>query len=65
MLGQIIDQINGVLVSTLGELGPLIAAGVFGLLLILVALPALLTRKKDPLDRLKPKDAPDIPGKPV
>jgi tight adherence protein C len=34
-------------------MGPLLALGGFGILLIVIALPAALERRKDPLDRLK------------
>ncbi|MBF9034082.1 type II secretion system F family protein [Rhodobacterales bacterium HKCCE2091] len=44
---------NDWMVATFGDLGPLILVGVLGLLLILVALPAVLFRKKDPLERLR------------
>jgi len=44
---------NELIVSYLGDLGPLIVAGGLGLLLILVALPSMLMQKKDPLDKIK------------
>lgn len=44
---------NALVVEHLGDLGPLIVAGALGLLLIVVALPSLLFKKKDPLDRIK------------
>lgn len=50
---NLFDQANALLVSYLGDLGPLIAAGALGLLLVLVALPTFLFKKKDPLDRIK------------
>ncbi len=50
---NLFDQANALLVSYLGDLGPLIAAGALGLLLVLVALPSILFKKKDPLDRIK------------
>ncbi|MEM9754662.1 MAG: type II secretion system F family protein, partial [Pseudomonadota bacterium] len=49
------QRMNDWLVANFGELGPLILVGALGVLLILVALPAVLFRKKDPLDRLKEK----------
>ena len=52
-LTTLFDQANEFLVAQLGELGPLIAAGGLGLLLVLLALPAMLFKKKDPLDRIK------------
>ena len=47
------NQINDLIVSYLGELGPLIVAGMLGLLLVLIALPTMLTRQKDPLEKIK------------
>lgn len=45
--------LNEILTGSLGEFGPLIAVGGLGLLLILATLPALLNKKKDPLDKLR------------
>lgn len=50
---NIFQTVNDMMVSTFGDLGPLILVGVLGLLLVLVALPAILFRKKDPLDKLR------------
>ena len=50
---NLLDSANAFLVTHLGELGPLIAAGMLGVLLVLVALPAMLSQRKDPLDKLK------------
>ena len=50
---NLFDKANEFLITHLGELGPLIAAGALGLLLVLVALPSIMFRKKDPLDRIK------------
>ena len=47
------QQINDFLIETLGPLGPLIAVGGLGLLLVIIALPAFLFRRADPMDRLK------------
>lgn len=52
-LMNLFDKANEFLVAQLGDLGPLIAAGGLGLLLVLVTLPSILFRKKDPLDRIK------------
>jgi tight adherence protein C len=52
-LMNLFDKANEFLVAQLGELGPLIAAGVLGLLLVLIALPSMLFKRKDPLDKLK------------
>jgi tight adherence protein C len=51
-----LEGLNQFLTDTLGPLGPVIAVGGLGLVLILLALPTMLKRKVDPLDRLK-KDA--------
>ncbi|EKE44432.1 type II secretion system protein [Oceaniovalibus guishaninsula JLT2003] len=45
--------ITTLLTSLGGPLGPLIATGLLGVLLILAALPFLLQRRTDPLDRLR------------
>ena len=58
-----IDTINDWLVAQLGELGPLIAVGGLGVLLIVVVLPSLLSGHKDPFARLKDADA--DPNSPV
>jgi tight adherence protein C len=52
-LSGLYDSANAFIIAQLGEMGPLIVAGALGLLLILVALPSILFRKKDPLDKLK------------
>ncbi|MEJ6392443.1 type II secretion system F family protein [Gymnodinialimonas sp. 2305UL16-5] len=52
----LIDNVNTMLVDNLGELGPLIAVGGLGVLLVLVTLPALLSKEKDPFSKLG-KDA--------
>ena len=52
-LSDLFDSANAFIVAQLGEMGPLIVAGGLGLLLILVALPSMLLKKKDPLDKLK------------
>jgi len=65
MFRALFQSINAVITDTFGDLGPVLIAGVFGVLLVLVALPAVMSRKADPLDRLKPKDArPSQPGTP-
>ncbi|RVT87443.1 type II secretion system F family protein [Rhodobacteraceae bacterium CCMM004] len=45
--------LNDMLVQALGPLGPLIAMGGLGLLLVLAALPFVFKRQADPLDKLK------------
>ncbi|PWE31981.1 pilus assembly protein TadC [Maritimibacter sp. 55A14] len=49
----IIENLNNRLIELLGPLGPLIALGLLGLLLIAAALPVMLKRVQDPMDRLR------------
>lgn len=44
---------TSVLGDQLGPFGPLILIGTLGAVLILIALPTLLTKKRDPMDRLR------------
>ncbi|SNT18338.1 type II secretion system F family protein [Tropicimonas sediminicola] len=44
---------NDWLVENFGELGPLYAVGVLGILLIALTLPVVMKRRADPLDKLK------------
>lgn len=50
---ELLQTVNDFLVENLGPLGPLIAVGGLGLVLILLALPTMLKRRVDPLSRLK------------
>lgn len=50
---QFLTTANDFLVDRLGEMGPLIAVGALGLLLVMVTLPAMLMRRPDPLDKLR------------
>ena len=50
---NLLTQIDEAVTGALGDLGPLILVGGLGLLLVIVALPAILFRKKDPLDKLR------------
>jgi tight adherence protein C len=50
---QIIDQITALLTDLLGPMGPLLALGGIGLLLITVTLPSILQKQKDPLDKIR------------
>ena len=47
------DAINQLLTEQLGPMGPLMAAGMLGVVLILATLPFLLKKEEDPLDKLK------------
>ena len=48
-----LDQINTMLVDMLGPLGPVIAVGFLGVILVIITLPIMLNKKQDPMDRLK------------
>ena len=50
---QIIDQINTMLTDLLGPMGPLLALGFVGIVLIIAALPTMLKKEKDPLDGIR------------
>jgi len=49
----VLSSLNAWLVAALGPLGPLIAVGGLGLVLVLVALPSMMNRRPDPLAKLK------------
>jgi hypothetical protein len=48
-----LTSLNTMLIDKLGPMGPLLAVGFLGVLLILVTLPVMLGKKPDPLDKLK------------
>ena len=50
---DLLNHINTLLTSQLGEFGPLIAVGVLGIFMILLTLPFLLNQPEDPLKKLK------------
>ena len=50
---SLIDQANVFLTEQFGELGPLLIIGVLGMFLILLTLPILLKKQKDPFDQLR------------
>ncbi|RLJ60567.1 tight adherence protein C [Litoreibacter meonggei] len=50
---QFIETINALLVDNFGELGPLLAVGMLGFIMVLVTLPTMLKKQKDPLDRIR------------
>ena len=50
---NLIDQGNTWLNENFGALGPLLIIGVLGMFLILLTLPILLKKEKDPLDKLR------------
>ncbi len=49
----ILQNINDFLVEHLGEMGPLLVVGALGFVMVLMALPTMLRKQQDPLDRLK------------
>ena len=53
ILTNLLNQANAILTETFGELGPLLVIGVLGMFLVLLTLPVLLKRRKDPLDKLR------------
>ena len=50
---EFLNNINATLVNAMGPLGPLVALGGLGLLLILAALPTMLKKKIEPFAKLK------------
>ncbi|MDV7142369.1 type II secretion system F family protein [Tropicimonas sp. TH_r6] len=50
---EFLSQANEWLIAEFGELGPLYAVGVLGMLLIALTLPIFLRKQVDPLDKLK------------
>ena len=52
-ISGLFGRANDFLVEQLGELGPLIAVGGLGLLLVVFALPSLLKKQKDPFKSLR------------
>lgn len=50
---DLVQSLNATLTNALGPMGPLIALGGVGLLMVLATLPALLKKRADPFDRLR------------
>ncbi len=50
---DVLNQINALITTHLGPAGPVIVLAALGLGLVLLALPSMLNRKTDPLDRLR------------
>lgn len=48
-----LEALQARIVALLGPQGPVLVLGLMGVLLVLLALPAMLNRRKDPLDRLR------------
>ncbi|MCR8723648.1 type II secretion system F family protein [Frigidibacter sp. ROC022] len=62
-LKGIFAPFNAMLTDTLGPFGPLVLAGVAGFFLILLTLPVLLKKQKDPLERLREQRIPSAKAK--
>ncbi len=50
---EFLTSANQMLIERFGPLGPLLAVGGLGLLLVLLTLPSLMRKRMDPLDKLK------------
>ncbi|WP_413718097.1 type II secretion system F family protein [Silicimonas sp. MF1-12-2] len=50
---NIIGQVNALVTEQFGELGPLLLVGVLGMFLVLLTLPILLKKEKDPFEQIK------------
>ncbi|MEP2027466.1 MAG: type II secretion system F family protein [Paracoccaceae bacterium] len=50
---EFLGIIEGFLTESLGQFGPVIAIGVLGLIMIMLAVPLMLRQREDPLDKLK------------
>ncbi|MCA8868841.1 MAG: type II secretion system F family protein [Rhodobacteraceae bacterium] len=66
---EYVNLFQSYLTEHFGPMGPLFAVGLIGILLVLISLPIMLSRKEDPIDRLgkdrikevKAKDKPNSP----
>ncbi|AHD01622.1 type II secretion system F family protein [Leisingera methylohalidivorans] len=61
---EFLTGINDYLTSQFGEFGPLLALGIAGLFMILLAVPLLLNQPEDPLKKLQKNIAPETRNKP-
>lgn len=59
---EFLSSIQTMLTDSLGPFGPLLAVGILGMFLILLTLPVLLNKKKDPLDKLRKSTKKDKNG---
>jgi len=59
---EFLSSIQTTLTDSLGPFGPLLAVGILGMFLILLTLPVLLNKKKDPLDKLRKSTKKDKNG---
>ena len=55
---EFLNNINALLINSMGPLGPLIALGGVGLVLIIATLPIMLKKKIDPFAKVKAQRAP-------
>ena len=55
-----LNSINDLLVGTMGPLGPLFLVAVLGIALVAVALPTIMKRRADPLDKLREATRPAV-----
>lgn len=62
---ELLNNINALLLDEIGPLGPLVAVGVLGLVLLAIAIPVLLMKKPEPFAKLKAQRSEDqASGKP-
>lgn len=61
---EFLSGINDYLTDSFGEFGPLLALGIAGLFMILLAVPLLLNQPEDPLKKLQKNIAPETRAKP-
>ncbi|MDE4097082.1 MULTISPECIES: type II secretion system F family protein [Rhodobacterales] len=61
---SILSDINGFLTDQFGAFGPLLALGLLGLFMILLAIPLILNQPEDPLKKLQKNMAPETQAKP-
>ena len=50
---NLFDQVNTLLTEQFGALGPLLVVGVLGMFLVLLTLPIVLKKEKDPFDQIR------------
>ena len=50
---NLIGQVNAMVTEQFGELGPLLLVGVLGMFLVLLTLPILLKKEKDPFEQIR------------
>ncbi|MDP4032031.1 MAG: type II secretion system F family protein [Pseudorhodobacter sp.] len=54
---EILNNINTVLTDSIGPLGPLVAVGALGLMLLAIAVPVLMRKQPEPFEKLKSQRA--------